>query len=222
MTKQESVATQQFVDITDIKDGAVFLKGGGLRRVLIVSGINFDLKSEEEQNLILHSFQNFLNTLDFSIQLVVHSRKMNIDNYLEKLKERQIKEDNELLKNQIGEYMEFVRSFVEMNAVMAKTFFAVVPYDPIQVPKVGMNIINSLKFWEKPKKEEKEEKKESEDEDTAKKISQLNQRADIIIDGLNQIGLRTVALNDEELTELFYNLYNPETVEKKDLKIAHG
>ncbi len=118
--------------------------------------------------------------------------------------------------------MEFVRSFVEMNAVMAKTFFAVVPYDPIQVPKVGMNIINSLKFWEKPKKEEKEEKKESEDEDTAKKISQLNQRADIIIDGLNQIGLRTVALNDEELTELFYNLYNPETVEKKDLKIAHG
>ena len=122
MTKQESVATQQFVDITDIKDGAVFLKGGGLRRVLIVSGINFDLKSEEEQNLILHSFQNFLNTLDFSIQLVVHSRKMNIDNYLEKLKERQIKEDNELLKNQIGEYMEFVRSFVEMNAVMAKTF----------------------------------------------------------------------------------------------------
>lgn len=219
MTKQESVATQQFVDITDIKDGAVFLKGGGLRRVLIVSGINFDLKSEEEQNLILHSFQNFLNTLDFSIQLAVHSRKMNIDNYLEKLKERQVKEDNELLKNQIGEYMEFVRSFVEMNAVMAKTFFAVVPYDPIQIPKGGANIISALKFWEKHKKEEE---KESEDEDMAKKIAQLNQRADIIIDGLNQIGLRTVALNDEELTELFYNLYNPETVEKKDLKIANG
>ena len=74
----------------------------------------------------------------------------------------------------------------------------------------------------KAQKRRERRKKESEDEDTAKKISQLNQRADIIIDGLNQIGLRTVALNDEELTELFYNLYNPETVEKKDLKIAHG
>ncbi|MBI5079198.1 hypothetical protein HZB06_00780, partial [Candidatus Wolfebacteria bacterium] len=213
------VATQQFVDITDIKDGTVFLKSGGLRRVLIVSGINFDLKSEEEQNLILHSFQNFLNTLDFSIQFAVHSRKMNIDGYLEKLKERQTKEDNGLLKNQIGEYLEFVRSFVEMNAVMAKTFFAVVPYDPIQIPKGGANIINTLKFWEKTKKNNEKEK---ENEDAAKKISQMNQRADIVVDGLNQIGLRTVALNDEELTELFYNLYNPETTEKKDLKIAHG
>ncbi len=217
MAKEQSVATQQFVDITDIKDGSIFLKNGGLRRVLIVSGINFDLKSEEEKNLILHSFQNFLNTLEFSIQFVVHSRKMNIDNYLEKLKERQEKEDNELLKNQIGEYLEFVRSFVEMNAVMAKTFFAVIPYDPIQIPKAGANIINTLKFWEKPKKNDEKEK---EDDDIVKKIAQINQRADIVIDGLNQMGLRTVALNDEELTELFYNLYNPETVEKKELKIA--
>ncbi len=217
MAKEQSVATQQFVDITDIKDGSIFLKNGGLRRVLIVSGINFDLKSEEEKNLILHSFQNFLNTLEFSIQFAVHSRKMNIDNYLEKLKERQEKEDNELLKNQIGEYLEFVRSFVEMNAVMAKTFFAVVPYDPIQISKAGANIINTLKFWEKPIKNDEKEK---EDEDIVKKIVQMNQRADIVIDGLNQMGLRTVALNDEELTELFYNLYNPETVEKKELKIA--
>ena len=209
-----SSSTQQFVDVEDIRDGAVILKNGGLRRVLMVSGVNFDLKSEEEQDIILHSFQNFLNALDFSVQFVVHSRKMNIGDYLEKLREREAAEENELLKNQISEYLEFVKSFVETNAVMAKTFFAVVPYDPIQIPKVGENIIAALKFWGK--------KQQNKDEDWEQKTTQLNQRMDTVIGGLNQIGLRAVALNDEELIELFYNLYNPAIVEKKELKIAHG
>ncbi len=211
---EKNSSTQQFVDIEDIRDGAVILKNGGLRRVLMVSGVNFDLKSEEEQDIILHSFQNFLNALDFSVQFVIHSRKMNIEDYLEKLRERETAEENELLKNQISEYLEFIKSFVETNAVMAKTFFAVVPYDPIQISKAGENLIASLKFWEK--------KQQDKNEGWEQKTTQLNQRTDTVINGLNQIGLRAVALNDEELIELFYNLYNPATVEKKDLKIAHG
>ena len=119
---KESVATQQFVDIEEIKDGAVILKGGGLRRVLMVSGINFELKSEEEQNIIISTYQNFLNGLDFSVQIVIHSRKLNIESYLKKMEGRKELEANELLKNQISEYIEFIKSFVEMNAVMAKTF----------------------------------------------------------------------------------------------------
>lgn len=211
---QQSSSTQQFVDVEDIRDGAVILKNGGLRRVLMVSGVNFDLKSEEEQDIILHSFQNFLNVLDFSVQFVIHSRKMNIGDYLEKLRERETAEENELLKNQISEYLEFVKSFVETNAVMAKTFFAVVPYDPIQIPKAGENLIAALKFWGN--------KSQSKNEDWEQKTTQLNQRTDTVISGLNQIGLRAVALNSEELIELFYNLYNPAIVEKKELKIAHG
>ncbi len=211
---EKNSSTQQFVDVEDIRDGAVILKNGGLRRVLMVSGINFDLKSEEEQDIILHSFQNFLNALDFSVQFVIHSRKMNIGDYLEKLRDRETAEENELLKNQISEYLEFIKSFVETNAVMAKTFFAVVPYDPIQIPKAGENLIASLKFWGK--------KSQNKDEGWEQKTTQLNQRTDTVINGLNQIGLRAVALNNEELIELFYNLYNPATVEKKDLKIAHG
>jgi len=211
---EKNSSTQQFVDVEDIRDGVVILKNGGLRRVLMVSGINFDLKSEEEQDIILHSFQNFLNALDFSVQFVIHSRKMNIGDYLEKLRDRETAEENELLKNQISEYLEFIKSFVETNAVMAKTFFAVVPYDPIQIPKAGENLIASLKFWGK--------KSQNKDEGWEQKTTQLNQRTDTVINGLNQIGLRAVALNNEELIELFYNLYNPATVEKKDLKIAHG
>ncbi|MEK7593155.1 MAG: hypothetical protein AAB464_00330 [Patescibacteria group bacterium] len=214
MAKQENIATQQFVDIEEIKNGTIILKNGSLRRVIMVAGINVELKSEEEQNLIAYSFQNFLNTLNFSVQLVIHSRKMNIENYLKMMKEKEDSEANELLKNQIAEYIEFIRSFVAENAVMAKTFFAVVPYDPIQISKAGENLLSSLKFWEKPKTAVERE------EGFEQKIAQINQRTEIIVSGLSQIGLRAVPLEDEELIELFYNLYNPEAVEKKGMQIA--
>jgi len=212
---KEAQPTQQFVEIQEVKGDVVILKNGSFRRILMVSGINLDLKSEEEQGVIVYSYQNFLNALDFSIQIVIHSRKLNIDGYLEKLAERESREENELLKNQISEYREFIRSFIEINAVMAKTFFVVVPYDSIAIPKAGENLIASLKFWEKKKTPAKEG-------DLEQKIVQLNQRTEQVINGLTQIGLRVVALKDEELIELFYNLYNPETVEKKRLKIAQN
>lgn len=210
---KEAQPTQKFVEIEDIRQELVILKNGSLRRVLMVSGINFELKSEEEQNIIAYSYQNFLNALDFSVQIVIHSRKLNIENYLNKLAERQTTETNELLKNQISEYIEFIRSFVELNAVMAKTFFVVVPYDPIVIPSGGKKILEFFKFGSKTKISALEESLEQ-------KITQLNQRTEQVINGLTQIGLRVVALEDEELIELFYNLYNPETVERKDLKIA--
>ena len=214
MAKEQSVATQQFVDIAEIKNGIVVLKNGGMRRILMVSGINFDLKSEEEQGIVLYAFQKFLNMLDFSMQFVIHSRKMNIGAYLENLKKREEQEENELLRNQISEYSEFIKSFVEQNAVMTKTFFAVVPYDPIQITGAAADLLSGLKFWEK--KKEKNEK----DEGGEQKTIQLNQRTEQVIDGLNQIGLRAVALNNEELIELFYNYYNPAKIERKELKIA--
>lgn len=212
MPKQEAGATQQFVDVEDIKDGLVSLRNGAIRRILMVSGINFELKSEEEQNIITYAYQNFLNTLDFSVQFIIHSRKMNIDNYLSKLEERKTQETNELLQNQITEYIEFVRSFVELNAVMSKTFFVVVPYDPIIVPAGSKKLFGLVG---------KGKDNTVIGETMEQKLTQMNQRTDQVLNGLNQIGLRAVALNDEELIELFYNLYNPETVEKKELKIAH-
>lgn len=210
---KEAQPTQQFVEIEDIKDGIVVLKNGSLRSILMVSGINLDLKSEEEQNAIISTYQNFLNTLDFSIQFVIHSRKLNIENYLSKLAERQEQEVNELLKNQISEYIEFIKSFVELNAVMAKTFFVIVPYDPITIPGGGKKLLSFFNIGAKNKTSFLEETLEQ-------KITQLNQRSEQAITGLSQIGLRAVALNDEELVELFYNLYNPGTVEKKEIKIS--
>lgn len=210
---KQSTSTQQFVDVEDIRDGVVILKNGALRRVLMIAGINFELKSEEEQNIITYTYQNFLNTLDFSVQFIIHSRKLNIDGYLEKLAGRKNQENNELLKNQISEYIEFIRSFVEQNAVMAKTFFAVIPYDPIQIPKGGKKLLDMFKLGKKIQASKPEQTLEQ-------KSQQLNHRTDQVINGLTQIGLRVVPLNNEELIELFYNLYNPSAAEKKDLKIA--
>jgi type IV secretory pathway VirB4 component len=210
-TKGPSIATQQFVSIDSISNGVIKLRNGSYRKILMVSGINFDLKSAEEQEMIIAAFQSFLNSVDFTLQLFIHSRKINIDNYLKKVEERESQETNELLKNQIFEYREFIKSFVEQNAIMSKTFFVVVPFDPIKVSETGTGIKNTIFGLFGSKKTEEESQKQTEKE----YLEQLDQRVGETIDGLNQIGLRVVSLNDEELSELLYNLYNPSTIEKK-------
>lgn len=219
--KQEALATQKFVEIAGIENGAVMLKNGGFRQVILVSGMNFDLKSEEEQALIISLFQQFLNALNFSVQIVVHSRKLNIDSYLEMLDARYAKEENELLKNQIQEYREFVRALVAENAIMNKSYFVVVPFDPIKIPGVG-TASTPAGIMGLFKKKSAAAKPASPAEDSAlnQHIEQLNQRTALVLAGLARIGLRAVALNDEELIELFYNFYNPEAIEKKTIALA--
>ncbi|MBI2013462.1 MAG: ATP-binding protein [Candidatus Colwellbacteria bacterium] len=202
MPKEDAGRTQQFVDINSIKDGIVVLKNGGLRRIILVDGVNFDLKSDEEQTLITYGYQNFLNSLDFEIQINIHSRKLNIESYLQRLEERKNKEENELLRTQINEYIAFIRSFVGENAVMTKSFFIVVPYNPIAIPTAKSKV----------KTEETEAKIDP------VRREQLNQRADQVVSGLRRIGLRAVALEDAELLELYYNFYNPSTTERHEIQ----
>lgn len=215
--KQESLPTQQFVDIESIENGAIRLKSGGLRKILLVSGINFALKSEEEQGIITYAFQGFLNSLDFSVQFFIHSRKLNIEDYLKKLEERELQEENELLKNQIGEYKKFIYAFITQNPIMQKRFFVIVPFDPIQLSKAGFGIADKLFSLIKG---EKAGVKNKEAKTLEESVNQLEQRVDQVINGLNQIGLRAVAINDDELIELFYNLYNPATIEKKGIELT--
>lgn len=208
---QPSLATQQFVNIESVKNGIIRLRGGAYRKILIVSGINFDLKSTEEQEMITYAFQGFLNSVDFTLQFFIHSRKLNIENYLKKVEEREVQETNELLKNQIFEYREFIKSFVSQNAIMSKNFFVIVPFDPVRLSETGGKFKNKILNAFGVGQAEKSSQEQTEQE----YLEQLDQRVNEVIDGLNQIGLRTVPLNDEELSELFFNLYNPSTVEKK-------
>lgn len=220
VNRGEASSTQQFIEVEEVRNGTVVLKNGALRKILMVSGVNFDLKSEEEQNLILNTFQGFLNALSFSVQLVVHSRKLNIDAYLEALSARQSQEPNELLRGQIAEYQTFIRELVAENAIMAKTYFVVVPYDPIGLPSVGTVKRGLFRFGKKQGASAEASAAREKEEKTREHIEQLNQRVDQIINGLNQTELRAVPLNDEELIELLYNLYNPGTVEKKEIAAA--
>lgn len=221
MAKKEAQPTQQIIEIEEIRDGVVILKNGALRRILMVSGVNFDLKSEEEQGLMTFAYQNFINGLDFSLQIFIHSRRLNIKGYLEKIEQVGQQEVNELLKNQIFEYKEFIKSFVADNPIMDKTFFVVVPFDPIQIPGKGAGLTDKLLGLIPGKAKKKEEvSKEQETQQRVRHLEQLEQRVDQVISGLRQIGLNAAVLTDENVIELFYNLYNPEAIEKKELEIA--
>ncbi len=212
--KNAAKPSQEFVAIKKVKDGIVHLEKGGICRILIVSGVNFDLKSEAEQNMILGSFQNFINTLDFSLQFFIHSRKVNINEYLKKMRERKDQETNELLKIQIEEYVSFIQSFIDQNDIISKSFFVVVPYEFVHIKRQTKGILSFFGG--------KTESREDEEAMTQEDVQQLNHRVDAVTSGLEQIGLRVVPLEDDEIVELFYNLYNPQLVEKKGLEIMKG
>lgn len=215
MNNTEAQPTQQFIEIEEVKQDTIIMRNGGLRKILLVSGLNFDLKSEEEKEMIIYSFQSFLNSLNFPVQIFIHSRRINIEEYLSKLAVRQQEESMELLKNIIGEYQEFIRSFVGQNAIMEKTFFVVVPYNIIEVPKAGKNLVRNILGVFGKKKPTAEQDTATAEKGFDQHLQQLTQRVDQVSNGLNQVGLRVVALNESEIIELFYNLYNPENVEKK-------
>lgn len=221
MAKKGTQATQQLVDIEEVRNGVVILKNGGLRQIILVSGVNFDLKSEEEQGLITYAYQNFLNGLDFSLQFFIHSRKLNAEAYLAKLDVRTQQETNELLRNQIHEYQQFIQSFVGQNAIMDKSFFVVVPFDPIVVPKAAAGVSEKIfGLFQRGKKNAAQPGVTDRERQIELGFTQLNQRVSQVLGGLQAIGLSAVPLGNDEVIELFYNLYNPEAIEKKGLTLT--
>lgn len=205
--------TQDLVELESVQDDTLILKDGSLRQVVMVGGVNFSLKSEAEQDTITFAYQNFLNSLDFPIQTVIHSRKINIGNYLALLDRRIKEESTELLQNQIGEYKEFIASFVKDNPIMAKTFLVVIPFFSIQLPN-KQTIGRFIPFFGKKTTAEKEKATQEKSADVEKNLEQLRQRTSQVTEGLQAIDLEVKILNNEELIELFYNFYNPSTVEK--------
>ena len=210
----QSLSAQSFLSIESVRDDVVILKEGGLRVVLMCSSMNFALKSTDEQDAIIYQYQNFLNSLDFSLQYVVHSRKLNIAPYLESLKTRQKEEDNELLRIQVNEYIEFINSFVEMTNIMSKTFYVAVPFTPTVFEKQEGGVAGDIASLLKNIVSKKKKLEEYDQGSFEEQRNQLWQRVDAVVSGLRRIGIRSVPLNTEELIELFYGLYNPTEFEK--------
>jgi type IV secretory pathway VirB4 component len=206
--------SQDLVEIKDIRDNIVILKDGSLRQVLLIGGINFSLKSEEEQNILTQTYQNFLNSIEFPVQIVIHSRKINIQKYLDDLEKRRSEEQSPLLQNQIAEYREFVRQFVEQNAIMEKSFLFIVSWYPTTIASAGGGLLGFLPFG---KKKDDAAEKAVESEGFKQNAAQLGQRVSQVLEGLTTMGLESAILTTEELEELFYNFYNPGAIEREGL-----
>ena len=192
--------TQEFLEIKQIRNGVIVLKNNALRAVLMVSSLNFALKTAEEQEAILYQFQNFLNSLDFTCQIIASSRRLNITGYLDKLKKLEEKEENELLKLQIKEYHSFIEGLMTGGNVVQKNFYVVVPFTIFE--QKGSNKRKLKVFSELTEK------------DFQRAKSQLIQRVEFVALGLKRCGLRAIPLTTSELIELFWSLYHPLEAER--------
>ncbi|OGM98345.1 MAG: hypothetical protein A2915_04545 [Candidatus Yanofskybacteria bacterium RIFCSPLOWO2_01_FULL_41_34] len=198
------VSTKQLVEIANIMDNIVLLKNGSLRSVIEVSAINFELRSEGEQIAILQNFQRFVNSIDFPLQIVIHSRKLNIDEYLKLIDQSFNTLANELLKIQAEEYSKFITELSDLSNIMSKKFYIIVPFYVFEAPSKS-GVMQSVKSIFKPSTVVKELTPEQ--LETYK--SQLLQRTELIFDGLVGMGLKAKTLKEDDLMNLFYGLYNP-------------
>lgn len=203
-------ATQRFLDLAEIRDDMVLMKDGTVRGVMMVSSINFALKSVDEQEATIQSYMTFLNSLEYPIQIVIHSRKMNIDSYIASLDDQYKKTANDLLKAQILDYKNFVQELVTLGEIMQKRFYVVVPYDPVTNKK--KNFFTRLSEALSPVAAAKLSKKQMKD-----RTEQLNRRIEIVSGQLESMGLKVARLDTQSLIELYYTAYNPDLFESQKL-----
>lgn len=198
-------STLLHLPIAEIRDDFVVLKNGGLRAILKTSSINLNLKSEEEQNSVIYAYQHFLNTLEFPIQICIRSQKLNIDDYILRMREKAKLQKNELLKRQTVEYADYIQKLIEYADIMEKSFFIIVPYNPLRANKKNMfsTFLERLKVNDsimdiKRRRQEFEDLKKG-----------VNQRLNLIKAGLQNCGITVEQLKTMDIIKTFYEIYNP-------------
>ena len=202
----QMISTQRYLQFSEVHDDTLVLKNGGIRAILEVQSVNFNLKSEAEQNALISSYQGFLNTLNFPVQIQIRSRKLDIDAYISKLKKRQNEIENDLLREQMAGYIDFIQKLVEYSDIMEKKFFVVVPIDPARAQK--KSVWASFLDYIQPedtvanimtrKREFKSLKKE------------LDARVNTVKTALENCGLGISLLTTEQIIQTFYQAYNPD------------
>lgn len=206
-----TVSTQKYLDIAEIRDDMVVLNDGTVRAVLLVSSINFDLKSEDEQKAIISGYISFLNTLDHPLQVVIQSRPLNIDEYINRMEKVEKEQTNELLRMQTADYKQFISELLTLEKIMSKKFYVAIPYSAVSDKGRSFRSRFSSVF-------------------TAAKVvslsrqrfeefsAQLTKRCNFISAGLSSLGLNNQRLNTQALIELYYNSYNPDLFQKQQME----
>jgi hypothetical protein len=211
MATVKSNATQNFVPIEDIRDGLITLNDGGMVAIVMASSLNFSLKSDDERQAILLQFQDFLNSLDFSIQIFIESRRLDIRPYIALLEERYKAQTNDLMKIQTEQYINFIKNFTENTSIMTKNFFIVIPYGAAIIKSgAGGGLLSWLPAAKSANQSDKTDTETSFEENKG----QLEQRISVVEQGLVRCGIRVARLGNEEVIELFYKIFNPGETEK--------
>jgi type IV secretory pathway VirB4 component len=198
-------STTDLIQLKEVRDGVIFLKDGSLRGIVQVSAINFELRSSDEQAAILQQYASFLNSIDFPIQLIVHSRRFDISDYLKNVQSASDQLTNDLLKVQAGEYIRFVQELSSLSNIMTKNFYVSLPMSVTPTSESKGIIAGFLDVFKKAPTAQKR----ISDDQLATYKGQLQQRADLIVGGLSGMGLKGHMLEQEELLKLFNDLYNP-------------
>lgn len=190
--------TQHYLNISDIRDDVLILRNGELRQVLEVTALNFALKSEEEQAAIIYQYQALLNSLQFPVQILVQSRRLDLTRYLAGLQERMSQVTSPLIRNQIADYVDFIGRLINLGGIMEKKFYVVIPF---ATSSIHMRSLFGQLF--------KKETVEIPEKDLAAAKERLAERADTLRSALGGIGLRARPLAGEELKQVLYRTYNP-------------
>lgn len=209
--KGKSMSTQRYLPIAEIKDDTLLLKNGGIRAVLSVNSLNFNLKSETEQQGIIAGYQAFLNTLTFPVQIVIRSSKLNIDPYLETIRKRKSLQKTELLKRQAEDYVQFMSKLVDIADIMQKKYFIVIPVDA--GTKEKRSLTQRFMEWMNVDDTRAKAADRARNFDSHSKV--LRDRVTLISSGLENIGITVQRLKTEDLVRLFYSIYNPGTSQKE-------
>jgi len=191
-TSPIKASTQIFIEIEDIKDDILLLKDFSASIVIEVGAVNFWLLSVEEQSSMIYSYAGLLNSLSFPAQILIISKKMDISSYLEYLEGKITNQRNELMRGRMMSYKEYIKTIVKRNSVLEKRFFFVVPFSPLELGVSGVNSKGLNREYV-----------------ITRAKTSLYPKRDHLLRLLAKIGLKATVLQKQELTELFYNLYNP-------------
>ena len=211
-------STQNSLQIAEIRDGIVIMNDGSFRSVIMVKSINFDLMSPQEREAVEYSYQGFLNSLYFPVQIFTRSQKVDLRPYIEKLDKIRTEHDNMLLALLMEDYIDFMSDLATQTNIMDKKFYVVIPYIPVidaqKAVEASKNFVGSL-FGVFSKKEQHVTINEAELE-AAK--TELRNRVQAALGGLLQCGIQGLPLDTQELIELYYDAYNPDTATRQQLK----
>ena len=214
-TPENPSSTQATILISEIRDSMVIMKDGSFRAVIACKSINFDLMSDTEREGIEYSYQNFLNSLNFTTQILIRSQRVDIGPYIATLSEIRKNNDNMLLGVLMDDYINFIDILSQEANIMDKSFFIIIPY---YTSADAEKLVQQTKNFFKSFKKNKSTQVTRIDRSTYDKaITEVNNRVDAVISGLFQIGVHSVRLNTKELGELYYNFNNPDTAVRESL-----